>query len=285
MPRKLAVSCLLSVQSITITINRTQNSCFMSEDQHSPRDQWIRTWNEFNSSIRDISSEFDQFYWIRRLFRDGSMYMLQLLYLKRLSELMASCTSRLIPSFAIFLVLSVIYIYRRVLHETVIVERWCPQNDEDCTWSQMHWFFAHYLVVMILSNFIRTALASPGFVIPPKSLSTSTHHLHKEGTGIQTNSFRKRCSVLLGRQLDIDAEHHRMSLYTPYQHDLKWHPPEGHVFVPSPNPSFCKKCNMYRPPRSHHCSKSNLCVLQVRILKLVSCFTTISGYVLVKKPT
>ena len=240
----------------------------MSEDQNSPRDQWIRTWNEFSISIRDIYSEFDQFYWIRRLFRDGCTYVLHVLHLTRLAEHIFSSKSiaeRLIPFFAIFLVLSVIFIYRKVLHETVIVERWCP-SDHECTWSQIHWFFAHYLVVMILSNFIRTSLASPGFVIPPKILSTQDVDEERK----TTNSFLKRCSILLGRELDIDAELHRMSLYPSYQNDLIWYPPEGHVFVPSPNPSFCKKCDMHRPPRSHHCSKSNLCVLQVRMFELFS---------------
>jgi len=34
-------------------------------------------------------------------------------------------------------------------------------------------------------------------------------------------------------------------------------------YYPSPQPSFCDKCQIMRPPRCHHCSRCNRCVLQM----------------------
>ena len=246
----------------------------MSEEA---RERWIQTWNEFKTSITDITSEFHQFYWIHRLFRDGCAYAIELLYLARFTKLLSRqrcLLEKLIPCFVIALVLSIMLVYRRILHDAIIVEQVCS-SDDDCTWSRIHWVFAHYLVIMILSNFIRTSVTSPGIVIPAEMFA--------QNQGRKYNRLLERFWILVGRQIDIEAERYRGALYVSGQSNL-WHPPDGQVYIPSPNQSFCKKCKLYRPARSHHCSKLDVCVLQVcqfPIAKLlIGCISPTSSFVI-----
>ncbi len=320
----------------------------------SPEEEWNKTWHEFKAALGDISQNFDQFYWMRKLFSSGTKYIYHKTKLSKYASvssihdfILIKCKGHLVqfvPLLAICLVCLVVFCYDGILHDYVIRRRWCIDTsigsciyndnesnystllqgsddegdtidgssssfekvrmngecntrdaiDEDggvmmsenkyssmhrpfCFWSMFHLIVTHYLCFMILWNYLHTTFTSPGVLVPQEEEDRKTCNENNDGNGMtNTNNLTRRewkstegrggCCYINPKYI-IQDEINRVALYKDAVGKECFPSSESNsVFIPAANTSFCKKCQMDRPPRCHHCSTCNRCVLQVRSL-------------------
>jgi hypothetical protein len=237
-------------------------------DENAPIPQhvrrWRRTWTAFNQALRS-TQPFDTWHWIYRLgtgMADFVFYATGLYKYAHLAKLWRPLT----PALAIFLILLSITSYFASFRVALVRKRWCSNpNDKDeefssCTWEYTHTTIVVYLGIMILYNYVLVIFESPGVVLP-SSAPTSWHAIESQGGFLGWNAT-----------LNAPAEHKRVALYgsqglscgvgvennVPAEDDG-----EDENIYPTATWSFCKKCQHLRPPRCHHCSTCNRCVLQM----------------------
>ena len=230
------------------------------EQQDSVREEW----REFMKALYSKDS-FNPFAWIFRLAR-----ALQRATFNRLGIPETGWKHRIlpcIPVFAITLVLLCTIAYPLSIR-SLIRERWCcnleaPNNNSEdpkerycisspCPWMILHDFLVLYLPGMIIYHFLSACRSSPGVVVA------------KNDPGEWTASTARGGFVGWNPRFDRAAEEARVALYGPLQLFQKEASSEelSTDFYPSPFASYCDKCDVIRPPRAHHCSVSNRCVLQ-----------------------
>jgi len=199
---------------------------------------------------------FNPFVWIYRLtcaaLRDGMEF----------TGVSLQWWRRVIPVFALSLILLVPAAYFGKLRDELVRARWCgvsvssinsnnddPRDDDatiskKCAWMYLHDGLVVYLTVMILFHFLRTMFLSPGF-------SASDHHL---------------TTMADADKIDFATEMERTELFYGSSSSVRSTSKQDTMtkcsYFPDPHPSFCKKCNSDRPPRCHHCSICGRCVLQ-----------------------
>lgn len=231
--------------------------------------RWKNTWNEFNRALRS-PEPFNPFPWIFRLAGSGLDYLYCQSGLKhgivdkyRLTKRWTSVIPLLVMGLVVLMVFLYFFSLRRMIQQ-----RWCQNNgmgsddansgNNYCLAIPLHDITVFYLGGMILYNYFKTNLTSPGVALSGKKNNTTTWSCMDNRGGFY-GSFGYP-------QLDANAEAHRVSLYgklesstatttTNQQNNQK-------KIFPSPDPSFCDKCDMVRPPRCHHCRVCNRCVLQ-----------------------
>lgn len=154
-------------------------------------------WCEFTVAIRDIQSDFDQFYWIKTLSAAGMKYLLCLTRMKKAVDFVRENRGHLIhlfPFVAMNLVGFILLAYWFILHQEVTVERWCttrsagassaPHTSSDstsdstsdadeqmlsCRSSNVILIGVCYIGTMIIYNYSNTTFSSPGVLntMPP----------------------------------------------------------------------------------------------------------------------
>lgn len=225
------------------------------------RNELYQNWRQFNEEIRDIYTEFNQFFWIKTLFTSFVRYLLHWTRLIKCISFLKRNKGHLIqflPLSVMFLVSLILVSYRQILHKAVIVSRWChTKEDEDvssCTSSSLLLFGVYYLVFMALCNYIMTCYSSPGVL---NTVYTN------EGRQLKWQSHcGQGGTAYISSSINTNKEKQRAALHFHNAND-DMHPKQGSVFIPNPCSDFCKKCRMQRPPRTHHCSTCNRCVLQM----------------------
>lgn len=243
-------------------------------------------FKRFNVAIRDIHSDFNQLYWIRTLFIAIARYIL---YLTRTINMFNFIKRnrghflQFVPLFAISLVCFVVVAYCYVLHEKVIEPRWChgkhhPEEDlppTSCTSSNIILAVACYIGFMIVYYYLMTVFTSPGVVntidcsrpgpsaagnFDESSCTNATTSKKNEISWKSYNGQGGTCYI--HAKYNTSEEQKLVELHEKTNEALV--PDSGSVYIPSTTSSFCKRCQINRPPRSHHCSKCNRCVLMVR---------------------
>lgn len=240
------------------------------------------TWRAFKRAL--LSPEpFNPFLWILRLLQSALSDSLWLLGCCKRNRRWKNIVVPFIPIFAVLLVIFCALSYPLSLR-SVIRERWCCANATDttngyvtqagnttidctrsyCSWMMVHDFLVCYLPFMILYHFVNACFSSPGVVLGTDTPAQWTAQDGQGGCwGINT-------------VLDFEAERKLIALYGVLETDdslnkknntkasQKTSDGQGtaHWIYPSPYASYCAKCKVIRPPRSHHCSSSNRCVLQ-----------------------
>lgn len=251
----------------------TTNTSATDAELPAHKRRWNKTWNDFNRALQS-PEPFNPFPWIFRIVLAGLDYGYCQIGLEKY-QLHRRWNSA-IPLFVIGLVLFLLLLYV-ISFRSMIRERWCPGGTAVCHALPCHDAMIVYLSGMVLYNYLKTNLTSPGV-----TLSTRTKHkvwscMNNQGGFYGSFGYPK---------LDVAAEDHRVSLYgkldqvreqeidtvkapsekiktakaqpkSPSNHNT----PATTVF-PSNNPSHCAKCNVTRPPRCHHCRVCNRCVLQ-----------------------
>jgi len=241
----------------------------------------IGKWNEFNERIRDIHADFDQIYWIRTLSVAGITYLLYLTKTIKALDFVKENKGHLIhllPFFALTLVGSIVVAYIFILHEQVTVECWCSENIDDstgrnlsasCRTSNALLFGVYYFGTMIIYNYTKTTFSSPGVLNTVSSIcTTNPNPSNNVDANDSWRSYRGQggfCYIAFKQ--NSARETNTLQKYsmngTEQSATEDFLPETGSVFIPNPSLSFCKKCQMRRPPRCHHCSHCNRCVLQM----------------------
>lgn len=108
-------------------------------------------------------------------------------------------------------------------------------------------FFGHVIYFMVWICFLRTITSSPGFV--PASFSQSinsekVNHVKRKVIESDEESKFPHTSSNDFRQVQLPSV------------------PAAERIKNSQEISFCEKCDLYRPPRAHHCKVCRKCVLK-----------------------
>mmetsp|Transcript_26876 Transcript_26876/g.79432 ORF Transcript_26876/g.79432 Transcript_26876/m.79432 type:complete len:345 (+) Transcript_26876:136-1170(+) len=245
-------------------------------------------WERFNRALRS-SEPFDQFHWIRALGVASARY---LCHASKLIVFFEWLNPRrfwrpLVPAFGIGLVIFVVTSYFFTFQDSIVRQRWCKcANIEEetgslpikcevgetrvCFWLVLHNCLVVYISVMILWNFLRTTFTSPGVVLPGSTdlSDDGTDTANSEAlTPLQWTSIEGRGGCcFIDPVLNLAAELKAMQLYGKLSLTDKKVPNGGisavTEYYPSPEPTFCVKCQQVRPPRCHHCNSCNRCILQ-----------------------
>ena len=219
-----------------------------------------QTWNDFKRALRS-PQPFNPFIWLYRLI---NAVVVDLYYKTGCASFVHRYQLNVvwkpvIPIFAMSLVLLVVFSYFASIR-SLVQSRWCCQQEAEATCQYCHWMFLHdfiviYLSFLILFHYAQTVFQSPGVALP--------HPAPEKWTAMQSQGG------LLGWDavLDEAAERKRVGLYGNMADlDVSSQPANSSntqiSYLPSPDPSFCNKCCITRPPRCHHCSSCQRCILQ-----------------------
>lgn len=224
--------------------------------------QWIHTWDSFNRALRS-PDDFNAFTWLFRLAKGFMCYLYfkSGLYKLRIHRYWRSG----VPAFGISLICVVLLSYYFSLR-TVIIARWCcPLSNitchrPSCPWAVFHDGFVFYVGVMIIFHYISACFRSPGV-----ALTADYDKFEKSAYGITEDIRWKSIDsqggcCCFGPNFDIGAERHRVSKYKNLQPSRK--SPDNNIIFPSIDWTECQKCRISRPPRCHHCSVCNRCILR-----------------------
>ena len=244
------------------------------------RERWSLTWIDFQRALY-ADAPFDAFAWVLRLGRAVLEYGYHWTGCNR-------AYPPTVPVIALCLIGLCILSYFVSLREYIIHQRWCNSNNDDdqeldddppqCWSDWVHTIVVLYFGVMICWNHLQTTFTSPGVALPNSSRNNTTIAAGQQQHQQQQQQQPKDWSCYASQggccgwhvRLDEREETDRVELYGTDQTNLE------SMGIPSPTtttpvgvsdvavgPTFCQKCRIWRPPRCHHCSQCNRCVLQM----------------------
>ena len=159
------------------------------------------------------------------------------------------------------LIILCIWSYFSTFRYTIILEQWCTcssistsNNDTMscgyyCFYDIIHTIFVIFLGINIIGNYLLCAFKSPGFVVVE---DYNNNDIVRFGgccfftSKMKVKSEIDRCIIYNQQQSIVNAQIEDDKI----------------IYHPSPLPSYCKKCDIERPPRAHHCKVCKRCVLE-----------------------
>jgi len=254
---------------------------------------WHKTWAAFNLALRS-TDDFNAFEWCFKLLKSVICfgYFKFGLYKLKLHIYWRSC----VPVLAIVLIVVVVVSYFGSLRE-IINERWCcptagtegginnscSRVDESgwCRWLLFHDAVVVYLGLMIIFNFLSACFRSPGVVLAKQQVKDSEKKesmiANKRDSQIQKEYIKWSSKDSRGGICGIDPilniarEEFLVQNYYNFaglskgsrkcNTNINSKKEQNQVF-PINRETFCNKCWIKRPPRCHHCSICDRCVLQ-----------------------
>ncbi len=223
---------------------------------------WNQTWDSFNRALRS-PDEFNAVVWLFRLVKG---YLQYLYFRSGLYKLGSRIHWRkFVPMLGLSLIFAVVLSYYLTLR-SIIVPRWCCSGIPEsscrqlkCNWAVFHDFFVFYVALMILVNYVGACIRSPGVALAEdyRNIDNSQQAI-PDPLKWKSTDCRGGCCCL-DPILDVLAERRRVAAY---QNVAALHKASPSCDFPSLEWTHCKKCRISRPPRCHHCSVCNRCILR-----------------------
>lgn len=222
--------------------------------------RWKSVWESFQRALRS-PSEFHAWAWVCRL---GVGLVDYIYHASRVNYVvdrfqLHKVWRPLTPAVAIVLIVFSLSSYFLALRKSLVRPRWCgsssssssssSMDDEACAWEYLHTTIVSYLGIVILYTYIRVIFESPGVALPLNDPPTAWKAMDSQGGVLGWNAT-----------LDVAAERRRVDAYGPM---LQQDDDDDATVYPSNKFTFCTKCELWRPPRCHHCSTCGRCVLRM----------------------
>lgn len=249
------------------------------------------TWRQFNRALRDPRQDFNPFVWIGQLLLalGDHVYVTSGCESCILAYNLHKAWRPFVPYGGLGLVMLVLVAYYQSIR-FVLAKRWCCDETSEggteeciassCLWMHVHNVLVAYLGGMILFHYTCAVFVSPGVALPTNVTTVNPPQWQAMESQGGVYGMNATCRV--------DQERARVALYgtleAPTQQQQQQQPTGGvpnsgitttaisycqptttsdtPIYFPSPHASFCAKCQIWRPPRCHHCSVCQRCVLQ-----------------------
>ncbi len=216
-----------------------------------------RTWSDFVEALyAPVSQDFNAFYWLYRLSSALLDTIVPCRNESRRTRIngFASRLRPLIPSAGIIITLLCVGSYFTTFRETAVIKKGKSDN--------LHTSIVIWVAVNILSHYFYCIYKSPGIVIPPK-LETTTN-INAYGATNNDAVIKIGGCCFIQSRVKINEERSRSDLYKHRTTNTRMEESTDNTtfYHPSPSDTFCHKCDINRPPRSHHCRVCNFCVLE-----------------------
>lgn len=228
------------------------------------------TWNAFLLALyAPANVDFDAYHWVIRLTKVVFQTLCNTVGCnrQRWQFVILPWLRPIIPFLGMVMTLMCAISYFTTFRRSIIHDRWCTHHDTNklsnytCKWDMAHTHIVIIVVFQILYHYALCALTSPGFVIGKENAPDENNHERMKRFGgccfissaFNSKVERDRCvtyeelvvsKITRGSILNDDNSTATM------------------LYHPTPKHSRCERCNIVRPPRSHHCSVCRMCVLE-----------------------
>ena len=231
-----------------------------SEDKYEQ--EWSRTWASFRRALRS-PDDFNATSWLLRLVKG---YIAYLYFKSGLFKLgLHDHWRSSVPFFGLLLICTVLLSYICSIRSALATVWCCAATHSQtacqvttCAWASVHDVFIAYLGIMIMFHYSSACFRSPGVALSAEYDGIGDQGIATMPENLIWKSVHSRGGCCgFNSTLNITGERRLVAMYSasPLPGKMK-------DAFPSLEWTPCSKCKIIRPPRCHHCSTCNRCILQ-----------------------